>query len=325
MTEKLSPTIDSKIQPNFENIAFDLETTLNGVVTLKASTSEQAFTASVLGTERQGYGVHIADSGLILTIGYLVAEAEQIWITTNSGQVIEGHSLAYDYETGFGLIQCLGELDAPTIPLGNSNLIKENDNVIIAGAGGKATAITAKIAARAEFAGYWEYVIENAIFSAPSHPNWGGAALLNNTGEVCGIGSLFVNKIESDALQREGNMIVPVELLDGRLQELQLYGQTLSSPRPWLGIFASQIDHDFEIVGLYNNGPAALGGLETGDVILEINNIKSNSLANFFRNIWSIGPAGCEVPMKIMRNGSISEGTIISVDRRDLWKKPQFH
>jgi len=325
MTEKLASRSDPNSRPKAEEMDFDLVSTLDAVVSLKASTSDAAFTASVLGTERQGHGVHIADSGLILTVGYLVAEAEQIWITTNSGQVISGHTLAYDYETGFGLVQCLGNLDTPTIPFGKSSILKENDEVIIAGAGGQAEAIKTKIAARSEFAGYWEYVINNAIFSSPSHPSWGGAALINKTGELCGIGSLFVNRIESDVMQREGNLIVPVELLDDRLDELKRYGQTLSPPRPWLGMFTSQVAQDFEIVGLYNNGPAALGGLETGDVILEVNNIAANNLADFFRNIWSVGSAGCKIPMKIMRNGTISKTSIQSVDRRDLWEKPQLH
>lgn len=325
MVEKLNPSIDPDLRPRSDETDFDLEEALSSVVSLKASTSEEAFTASVLGTERQGHGVHIAEPGLILTIGYLVAEAEQIWITTNSGQVIAGHTLAYDYETGFGLVQSLGTLDAPIMALGKSSSVRENDELIIAGAGGKVEAIKTKIAARSEFAGYWEYVIENAIFSSPSHPSWGGAALINNAGKLCGIGSLFVNRIEADIMQREGNLIVPIELLDDRLNELKLYGQTLSPPRPWLGMFASQIEHDFEIVGLYNNGPAALGGLETGDIIMEVNEISCSNLADFFRNIWSIGAAGCEIPMKIMRGGAISKIVVTSVDRRDLWKKPQFH
>ena len=325
MNEKTQMHSLRPIQPEKSQFDFDLDETLDSIVSLTSYVPEDAFTAPILGTQRSGHGAVISDSGLIVTIGYLVAEADQVWITTNSGSTLQGHALAYDYETGFGLVQALGWLRASPIQLGDSTALKKGQTGILAAAGGSRHAITAKIASRADFAGYWEYLIENAIYTSPAIQNWGGAALIDDQGKLCGIGSLYLNQIETEEDNKEGNLIVPIELLAPILDELTLYGRTLKPARPWLGMFVSQLDGNFEIVGLYNEGPAAQQGLLTGDIILEVSGIESSDLSRFFKNIWSLGTAGCEIPLLVQR-GRIQQTIIVkSVDRRDLWKGPRIH
>jgi S1-C subfamily serine protease len=325
MIEKTQMSSLDHLKPVQKDFTFDLEGTLNSIVSLTSYIPEDAFTAAILGTQRSGHGAVISESGLIVTIGYLVAEADQVWITTNSGSTVQGHALAYDYETGFGLVQALGKLHTSTIKLGDSNCFEKGNTAILAAAGGSRQAIKVEIAARAEFAGYWEYLIGNAIYTTPVMPNWGGAALIDNQGQLCGIGSLYLNQIETGENNKEGNLIVPTELLAPILDELTLYGRTLKPSRPWLGMFVSQIDRYFEVVGLYNNGPAAQQGLFTGDIILEVSGITSSDLPGFFKHLWSLGTAGCDIPMLVKRDNTNHNITVKSVDRRDLWKGPRMH
>jgi S1-C subfamily serine protease len=155
---------DWKVPPNDQprpaDYAFDLDVAMGAVVGLRAAIPDDAFTAQMLGTERAGNGVVIRDSGLVLTIGYLITEAETIWLSPGVGPPVQGHALAYDQETGFGLVQALARLNAPTLPIGNSAGARVDDRVIVAGAGGRQRSVAARIVAKEEFAGYWEYVLD---------------------------------------------------------------------------------------------------------------------------------------------------------------------
>ena len=191
------------------HLGFDVDRTLSSVLSLRSQIPEDAFTASVLGTERGGNGVVIRENGLVLTIGYLITEAESVWLFPNDGRAVEGHVVAYDQETGFGLVQALGTLDLPTLELGSSADLPVGDPVIVAGHGGREHAINARVVAKREFAGYWEYLLDEAIFTSPPHSNWGGAALLAGDGSLRGIGSLFVQQVVTEEEPVNGNMIVP--------------------------------------------------------------------------------------------------------------------
>ena len=169
---------------------------LSSVVGLSSQVPADAFTAEILGTERVGNGVLIRDDGLVLTIGYLITEAEEVWLTTNTGRVVPGHVLAYDQVTGFGLVQALARLDIPVLPIGDSSRAPVGEHVVVAGAGGRARSVAARIVARQEFAGYWEYLLDEAIFTAPGHPRWGGTALIGSGGELLGIGSLQLQHVD---------------------------------------------------------------------------------------------------------------------------------
>jgi len=181
-------------QPKLSDYAFDLEAAMSAVVGVRAVVPEDAFTAQTLGTERAGNGVLIRDNGLVLTIGYLITEAESIWLAPNSGPPVPGHALAYDQETGFGLVQALARLDLPALPIGNSSRTQIGDRLVVAGFGGRQRSVAARIVAKQEFAGYWEYLLDEAIFVAPAHPHWGGTAAIDATGELIGIGSLQLER-----------------------------------------------------------------------------------------------------------------------------------
>jgi S1-C subfamily serine protease len=312
-------------QPRLSDYAFDLEAAMSAVVGLRAVIPEDAFTAQTLGTERAGNGVLIRDSGLVLTIGYLITEAESIWISPGSGPPVPGHALAYDQETGFGLVQALARLDLPALPIGDSGKAQIGDPVVVAGAGGRQRSVAARIVAKQLFAGYWEYVLDEAIFTAPAHPNWGGTAMIGAAGELLGIGSLQLEQARERGVSGHLNMIVPIDLLKPILDDLLRHGRPNRPPRPWLGLYAAEIDDRIVVIGLAEKGPAQRAGLRTGDVLVSVGGEDIRSLADMFRHIWSLGHAGVEVPIKFERDGRTLEQTMTSSDRSRFFKAPRLH
>src|SRR5437016_12884604 len=222
-------------QPKPENYAYDLEAALTSMVGLRAIIPADAFTAETLGTERSGNGVLIRD-GAVLTIGYLIPEAETIWLHLADGRAVPGHVLAYDQETGFGLVQALARLNLPALPIGQSKAAKVGDPVVVAGAGGRKHSVVARIAAKQEFAGNWEYVLDEAIFTAPAHPFWGATAMIGKGGELLGIGSLQVQQMRETGTAEPLNMIVPIDILKPIFDDLMTLGRSNDPPRPWVGL-----------------------------------------------------------------------------------------
>jgi len=313
-----------EMRPKPEDWRFELDTALDSVVGLRAEVPEDAFTAQILGTERAGSGVVIRDDGLILTIGYLITEASTIWLTTNKGNVVGGFPLAYDQTTGFGLVHPLGKLGVKAIERGTANSVRVGENVVMAGHGGRAHSLKATVFAKREFAGYWEYVLDEALFTAPAHPQWGGAALIGADGKLLGIGSLLVQeKIDAGTIQ--GNMVVPIDLLEPILEDMVRLGRPDRPPRPWLGIYATEAGAKLAIAGLAPGGPAERAGVQVGDLVAEVGGAKPSSLADLFRRIWKCGTAGCEVALKLAREGKLLDARIVSGDRADFLKKPHLH
>jgi S1-C subfamily serine protease len=312
-------------QPNPAEYAFDLDAAMSAVVGLRAVVPEDAFTAQTLGTERAGNGVLIRNSGLVLTIGYLITEAESIWLSPASGSPVPGHALAYDQETGFGLVQALARLDLPALTIGDSAGAQVGDRVVVAGAGGKQRSVAARIVAKQEFAGYWEYVLDEAIFTAPAHPNWGGTAVLNSAGELIGIGSLQLEQGREKSTSSHLNMIVPINLLTPILDDLMRHGRPNRPPRPWLGLYAADIEDRIVVIGLAERGPAQRAGLRTGDVVVSVGGEEIATLAGMFRRIWALGNAGADIPMQIDRNGRTIDQKIASSDRSRFFKAPRLH
>src|SRR5215208_1783429 len=200
--------VPASVQPKPEDYTYDLDAALSAVVGIRALIPGDAFTAETLGTERAGNGVLIRADGLVLTIGYLVTEAETIWLTLIDGRAVPGTVLGYDQATGFGLVQALARLDLPALPIGRSSDAALGDQVVVAGAGGRQRSVAARIVAKQEFAGYWEYVLDEAIFTAPSHPNWGGTAVIGHDGTLLGIGSLQLQQDRGAGESEHLNMIV---------------------------------------------------------------------------------------------------------------------
>jgi S1-C subfamily serine protease len=312
-------------QPKPADFAYDLDTAISAVVGLRTQVPEDAFTAQTLGTERAGNGVVIGERGLVLTIGYLITEAESIWLTPSIGPPVPGHALAYDQETGFGVVQALAALDLPTLPIGSSSAAKIGDRVVVAGFGGRQRSVASRIVARQEFAGYWEYVLDEAIFTAPAHPNWGGTALIGATGELLGIGSLQLEQGRDKGSSGHLNMIVPIDLIKPIKDDLLRNGRRNQPPRPWLGLFAAEVEDRIVIIGLADRGPAQRAGLRTGDVVLMVGGARIDSLAGMFRRVWALGQAGVEVTMQIERDGRTLEHKMISADRSRFLKAPRLH
>ena len=316
--------VPPSVRPRPADYDYDLEAALSSVVALRAEVPSDAFTAGALGTERAGNGVLIRASGLVLTIGYLITEAQTIWLTTNGGSALPGHALAYDQVTGFGLVQALGRLDVPLIERGSASACSVGEEVTVIGYGGRSHALRAKIVAKREFAGYWEYVLDEALFTAPAHPQWGGAALLGADGRLLGIGSLLVQEaLGGETVQ--GNMIVPIDPLEPILDDMLAMGRANRPPRPWLGMYTTEAGGQLVVGGLANGGPAERAGVRSGDLVLEVAGERASTLADLFRKVWRLGAAGVEVPLTLAREGALVRVRVRTADRNDFLKKPQLH
>ena len=324
MAEQGNWAFPKDAQPRQDELRFDLDPVLDAVVQLRSEIPEDAFTASILGTERAGNGVVIRDDGLILTIGYLITEASSIWLTTNSGRAVAGYPVAYDQVTGFGLVQPLGSLGVSALPRGSASSCAIGDDVIVVGSGGRAHALKAKVIDKREFAGYWEYVLDEALFTAPAHPQWGGTAVEGNDGRLLGIGSLLVEE-NVDSKQTQGNMIVPIDLLDPIMEDMTKLGRSNRPARPWLGMYAAEAGGQIVVGGLAKDGPAHRAGIRQGDMVLEVGGQRVSSLADLFRRIWRIGGAGTQIPLTLAREGSLLNVRRQSIDRNDVLKKPLLH
>ena len=257
MSESKNWSFPANLQPGPEDLSCELDPLLNAVVALRAEVPEDAFTASFLGTERSGSGVVINEDGVILTIGYLITEAQSIWLTANNGTVVQGHTLAYDQVTGFGLIQPLGRFKLPMLSMGSVATVEPDDDVFVIGYGGRHHALKAKVVGKREFAGNWEYVLDEALFTAPAHPHWSGTALVDEYGRLVGIGSLLVQEAREEGQALQGNMFVPVDALKPILNDLMRYGKTSGPARPWLGWYVAEVEGQLVVSGVTDGGPAA--------------------------------------------------------------------
>ncbi len=319
--------IPSEFQPKPEDFDFDLDGALSAVLGLQATVPDDAFTAATLGTERAGSGVLIRKDGLVLTIGYLITEAESIWLTSTVGGAVPATVLGYDQETGFGLVQALGRLNVPPLEIGASQRIGAGDRGVVTAEGGRRHAVAATVVARQEFAGYWEYLLDRAIFTAPAHPFWGGAALIGGDGKLLGIGSLHVQHSNGRELRRDVNMIVPIDLLAPVMDDMLTYGRPNRPPRPWLGLYAAEVEDAIVVAGLSERGPASKTGLKPGDRIVAVRDEPISTLASFWRRVWASGPAGSEVVLQIARDNGKEpmRVRIPSADRTRFMKAPKLH
>jgi len=295
--------------------SFDVDSTLSAIVRLNTEVPFDGYTAPFLGTEREGNGIIIDDNGLILTIGYLIVEAMSISVTNENGHTIHAESVAYDYDSGFGLVRASEGLDTLPLELGSSASANVGNDVLVAGHGGREAAIAARVVGKREFAGYWEYMLDEAIFTTPAHPNWGGAALIGKAGNLLGVGSLYVEDAAAGEEDEKGNMFVPIDLLPPIFEELMANGRTKASHRPWMGLFTAEVEGRIVIIGLANNGPAEGAGLQVGDIIVKVAGQPVSTISKLYRTAWAMGDAGVEITMTFLRETYSFELTVKSEDR----------
>jgi S1-C subfamily serine protease len=320
MSEIVAWAFPADLQPSPEDLRFDLDAAVDALVSVRAEIPDEAFTASVLGTDRTGNGIVIREDGLVLTIGYLVTEAQTIWLANNAGAAVEAYPIAYDQATGFGLVLPLRPLATRVLARGRSAGVRVGDDVYVLGHGGRAHALKARLVSRREFAGYWEYVLDEALFTAPAHPQWGGAALVDAGGRLIGVGSLLVQEsVEDEEVQ--GNMFVPVDLLDPILEDLLRNGRVSGPPRAWLGMYTAELGQHLVVNALAEGGPADSAGVKVGDVVVEVAGERPKGLADLFRRVWALGRAGTEVPLLVSRQGQLMRIGVRSADRAQfLWR-----
>jgi S1-C subfamily serine protease len=316
--------VERRRRPSAEACRFDLDQALSAVVALEARVPAEAFTAGTLGRERLGNGTVIGPNGLVLTIGYLVTEAEEVTLTTNDGRRVPAHALGSDPATGMGLVHALEPLHLPALPLGDSRTLQAQSPVVLAGGGGRAHAASGRVLARAPFAGYWEYLLENAIITEPAHPHWSGAALIGAAGELMGVGSLHMQQRSPNGGTIANNMFVPIELLPPILDDLAR-GEPAGPPRPWLGVFAQEVGAHVVVIDVSPGGPSARAELRAGDVILGVAGVAVSSLADFYTRVWALGPAGVHIPLRIQREHDVFDLQIRSADRASMLTKRRLN
>jgi S1-C subfamily serine protease len=296
---------------------------LKAIVKIKATIPEDAYTAQILGTTREGNGVIIDKRGHILTIGYLILEAESIEIFITNSKPVKADFVAYDYQTGFGILRAAEPVSIAPLKLGQSNQLKAGDPILIAGFGGSEAVLGSRIVSRKEFAGYWEYLLEDAIYTSPPYPNFGGAALIGRDGKLLGIGSIFTQLNITGMGVIPCNMSVPVDLLKPILADLIKTGRSSEPPHPWLGIHANETQGRVFIIRVTPGGPAAKAGIKAGDIVVAVNQKPVNGLAQFFRQIWATGPAGVKVTLSILQETQVRDITVLSADRYNFLKVPR--
>ncbi len=285
------------------------------IVKLGIRVPAHARTAQTLGTEREGTGAVISEGGLILTIGYLLLEATSILVLTSDGRVLPATVAGFDHATGFGLVRAAQPVACRPLEFGDSLHLDELQPALVVthpAAGGLSSV---SVTARRSFTGWWEYALDNAIFTAPARDNHSGAALLDAEGRLLGVGSLFVGDVLDTGAAFPGNMFVPIDLLAPILGELESHGRRRASPRPWLGVYSEELRGHVVITQTLPDSPAARAGVKRGDVILAVGNEAIGSQAEFYRLLWASGDAGTVVALKLWRDNTVREVVLASIDR----------
>jgi S1-C subfamily serine protease len=294
-----------------------LEALVSSVVRVKARITPDGRSAETLGRERDGSGIVIDDGGLVLTIGYLMVEADAVEITTDAGRSVPASVVGYDHETGFGLVRAIVPVGLRPMPFGKSADLKPGDPVLVASFGGIGMVAPAAVVARREFAGSWEYLLDEAIFTAPPHPAWSGAALVSREGKLVGVGSLIVGDAAGG---RPGNMFVPIDLLPPILGDLIAAGRVPGPGRPWLGVTTSEMHGGLVVTRVSGGSPAQKAGLKHGDVIVGIGGERPTSQAEFYRKLWAQGSAGAVVTLDVLHNNEMRRVEVKSMNRLDHLK-----
>lgn len=303
----------------------DAQKFFSAIVKVQARALPNARSAATLGTEREGTGVVIDADGLIVTIGYLVIEADEVKVTDDQGRSLPANVVGYDHASGLALVRPIVPLKASPLPIGDSTKVAESDPVLVVNSGGRSEVTPAYVVSRRAFTGNWEYLLDRAIFTSPPSLNWSGAALVDKDGSLLGIGSLILR----DATQAEphvpGNMFVPIDLLQPILPDLLKSGRRAGPARPWLGVNADEVQGRLLVTRVSPEGPADRAGVHAGDIILAVGSEAVHTQAEFYRKVWGRGSAGSEIPLRVLQDSDVRELTLRSIDRLDYFRqKPMY-
>jgi S1-C subfamily serine protease len=302
-----------------------LDNLLRSVVRVHAYVPNDADSARRLGAEREGHGIVVGANGLIVTVGYLINEAMSVEILDDQHRTRSATVVGYDSETGLGLLRVPSLAGLAPLPLGDSTGLSSGTPVVVAGAGGTSRAIPAVVVSRRAFAGSWEYLLEHAIYTAPAHPDWGGAALISSDGKLLGIGSLMVGEARRQGERMSGNVFVPVDLLLPMLDELAATGKVTPKPHPWLGLNATAHPGGLLVGRLSRKSPAQAAGVQRGDLVTGIAGRPVEDLAEFYRRVWAMGSPGIDVPLTILRDGRTFTIRVRSADRYQFLVKEKTY
>jgi serine protease Do len=303
----------------------DAEAFFAAIVKIETRALPDARSAATLGTEREGSGIVIGKDGLVLTIGYLLVEADDVKIIDDHGRTLPARVVAYDHATGLGLVRPIAPFDVAPLKLGDSSKLSAADPVLIVNHGGPSEATRAYVASRRPFSGSWEYMLDSAIFTSPPALNWSGAALIGTDGALLGVGSLIVRDATDDDPHLPGNMFVPIDTLKPILPDLIKTGRRAGPARPWLGVAADEMQGRLVVVRVSPESPADRAGVHKGDIILGVGGEGVHSQAEFYRKVWGRGPAGSEIPLRVLQGIDVREIKIRSIDRLDYFRqKPMY-
>lgn len=297
----------------------DAERLFGAIVKVTVHAVPDARSSASLGKEREGTGIVIGDDGLILTIGYLIVEADDVNIVDSKGRTFGARVVGYDHATGFGLLRTIAPLAVKAVPFGESARIVERDPVMIASSGDDSVAF-AYVVSKRPFSGNWEYALDQALYTSPPMMNWSGAALFDRDGKLVGVGSLIVREANEDEPRIPGNVFVPIDLLKPILADLEKTGRRAGPARPWLGVAADEVSGRLVVTRVSSDGPADKAGLKPGDIILGVGSDTVRTQPDFYRKVWARGAAGSTIPLKVLQGVDLKEVPVQSIDRVEYFK-----
>jgi len=301
-----------------------IEDVFKAIVRIDTTIPDGARTRDILGATRTGHGAVIDANGLIVTIGYVILEADTVTVTSHDGKQTPATVLAYDHDTGFGLVRAARSIPVKPLPIGKSDGVKQKAAAVIAGYGGSEAALPVRVVARREFTGYWEYLLEKAIFTAPPYANFGGAALIDSTGALVGIGSLLVPNTTGDEEFLPGNMFVPIDRLKPLIEKAATLSQPTRSAKPWIGLYTEEARGRLFVQRVAQDGPAQQAGLTKGDIVIKIGDSAVTTQADFYRKLWALGGPGATVPVTVLTTRSeIKRVEIASTERYRWYRFPK--
>jgi len=311
--------------PKVDDEGIDPDKLYSALVRVQTTAVPDARSNVTLGREREGTGTVIAKGGVVLTIGYLLVEADDVKVTDNRGRSYPARVLAYDHPTGLGLLKITVPFNVEPVKMGSSAKLADREPVLIAGWGGIPDTALAYVVSKRPFAASWEYLLDEAIFTSPPTTGWSGAALVDRKGTIVGVGSLVVRDATIDDPKVPGNMFVPIDALKPILDDMIRTGRRKDAPRPWLGLAAEEMQGRLIVARVSPDGPADLAGIRTGDIILGVGNEAVRTQTEFYRKVWAKGKAGAEVPLRVLQGIDIKEMSVRSIDRVEYFRPATMH